>query len=74
MQEQSNMANEQTRRFIRLKEVKQQISLGRTAIYEMIKAGEFPKPYPLGARAVGFLASEIDAWIDARIKAGGCAK
>ena len=68
------MAIEQTRRFIRLKEVKQQISLGRTAIYEKIKAGEFPKPYPLGARAVGFLASEIDAWIDARIKAGGCAK
>ena len=66
------MAIEQTRRFVRLNEVKKQISLGRTAIYEKIKAGEFPKPYPLGARAVGFLASEIDAWIDARIKAGGC--
>lgn len=68
------MAEQQPRRFVRLKEVKRQIGLGRTAIYEKIKAGEFPKPYPLGARAVGFLASDIDAWIDSRISAVGSAK
>ena len=65
------MAEPQPRRFIRLKEVKCLIGLGRTAIHEKIKAGEFPKPYPLGARAVGFLASEVDAWIESRIEARG---
>ena len=68
------MSSQLSQRFIRLKEVKQQISLSRTAIYEKIKAGEFPKPYPLGARAVGFLASEIDAWIESRITAAEGAK
>ena len=68
------MSSQQPRRFLRLKEVKQQISLGRTAIYEKIKAGEFPKPYPLGARAVGFLASEVEAWIESRIHSASGAK
>ena len=62
---------EQLRRFVRFKQAKDQVGLGRTAIYEKIKSGEFPKPYPLGARAVGFLQSEIDDWIESRIKAGG---
>lgn len=60
---------DQSQRFLRLKEVKQRLSLGRTAIYGKIKSGEL-KTYPLGARAIGFLESEIDAWIDSRIKAG----
>ena len=59
------------RRFLRLKQVTEQVGLKKTAIHEKIKAGEFPKPYPLGARAVGYLASEIDEWIEARIKARG---
>ena len=29
------------------------------------KAGTFPKPIYLGPKAVGWLESEIDAWIDA---------
>lgn len=59
---------DQSQRFLRLKEVKQRLSLGRTGIYEKIKSGEL-KTYPLGARAVGFLESEIDAWIESRIRA-----
>jgi prophage regulatory protein len=62
---------QQPRRFFRLQDVKHQVGLGRTAIYQKIKAGEFPKPYPLSARAVGWLSDDIDAWIDSRIKAGG---
>lgn len=61
---------QQTRRFLRLPEVKQASGYQRTAIYAKIQAGEFPKPYPLGARAVGWLAEDIDAWIESRIKAG----
>lgn len=65
---------ELTRRFLRLPDVKLASGYQRTAIYEKIKAGEFPKPYPLGARAVGWLADDIDEWIEGRIKAAGSAK
>lgn len=30
-------------------------------------AGSFPKPIPLGEHAVGWVASEVDAWIQQRI-------
>ena len=57
------------RRFLRLPEVKHATGYSRTSIYEKINAGEFPKPYPLGARAVGWLSDDIEAWIESRIKA-----
>jgi prophage regulatory protein len=62
---------QQSRRFLRLPDVKQAVGYSRTAIYEKIKAGEFPRPYPLGARAVAWLAEDIDAWIESRIRAAG---
>lgn len=62
------------RRFLRLPEVTRAVGYQRTAIYEKIQSGEFPKPYPLGARAVGWLADDIESWIDSRIKAAAGAK
>jgi prophage regulatory protein len=41
-------------------------SLGRTSIYDGIRKGTFPKPIKLGVRRVGFLSSEIWAFIAAR--------
>jgi prophage regulatory protein len=41
----------------------------RTYLYQEIKAGRFPKPINLGAKAVGWIESEVDAWIDALIEA-----
>jgi prophage regulatory protein len=40
--------------------------LKRTAIQDRINAGDFPRPVSLGARAVGWLESEVDAWIASR--------
>lgn len=57
------------RRFLRLNEVKRLVGLGRSAIYDKIKRGEFPAPVHLGARAVAWLSDEIDGWIDSRIAA-----
>ena len=65
---------QKSRRLLRLPDVKRQIGLGRTSIYEKIKSGDFPKPYPLGARAVAWLADDVEAWIDSRIRAAGSAK
>ncbi|HCY61427.1 MAG TPA: dipicolinate synthase [Oxalobacteraceae bacterium] len=39
----------------------------RTKIYQGIKEKTFPQPIKLGARRIGFISSEIDEWIAARI-------
>lgn len=63
-----------SRRFLRLPEVKHQVGIGRTAIYEKIKTGEFPAPVSLGARAVAWTSDSIESWIEARINAAGVPK
>jgi prophage regulatory protein len=55
-------------RLLRLPEVRVRVGLSRSHIYGLIKAGAFPKPIPLGARAVAWVASEIDGWVAERIK------
>ena len=56
-------------RIIRRPEVRKLTGYGNTSIYEMVKKGEFPRPISLGARAVGWLESEVDAWIQQRVSA-----
>lgn len=53
----------------RLSGVKSMTGLSRSSIYLMMRAGTFPKNISLGARAVGWLESDIQAWIDSRITA-----
>lgn len=52
---------------LRLPAVKARTGLSRSMIYLGISTGAFPKPINLGARAVGWLETEIDAWLEARI-------
>jgi len=52
---------------IRLNEVKARVGLSRSAIYAKISAGTFPMPVPIGSRSIGFVASEIESWIQSRI-------
>lgn len=54
-------------RFLRLNDVKNRTGLSRSTIYLNISRGTFPKPISLGMRCVGWLESEIDEWMDARI-------
>lgn len=54
---------------IRLPKVMKKTCRCRTAIYEEMKEGTFPKQIPIGPRAVGWDESEIDAWIDQKIQA-----
>jgi len=39
----------------------------RSAIYQQISEGTFPTQINLGPRAVGWLESEIQEWIESRI-------
>ena len=47
------------------------VGLRKTAIEDLIKAGEFSKPIPLsnGGRAVAWLESDLVAWQTSRIAA-----
>jgi prophage regulatory protein len=40
----------------------------RSGIYSAIAEGTFPKPISIGARSVGWISAEVDAWIEDRIK------
>src|SRR3954447_7964461 len=57
-------------RILRKPDVKSRTGLSNSTIYAWIKDGRFPAPIALGDRAVGWLESEIDSWIAARIAAG----
>ena len=56
------------RAFLRRKQVETRTGLSRSTIYQYSKDGAFPKPVPLGPRAVGWLESEVSEWIAARVK------
>ena len=53
---------------IKLPQVKVLTALSRSSIYLKMSQDEFPKPISLGARSVGWIESEIQEWITARIK------
>jgi hypothetical protein len=38
-------------------------------LYQKVREGEFPQQVSLGARAVGWIDKEVDAWIVARGRA-----
>ena len=54
---------------LRLPAVKARTGLSRSTIYLRISEGTFPCPISLGARAVGWLESDVDDWLDQQIKA-----
>ena len=50
-------------RLLRLSQVMDMIGLGRTRIYEMIKAHEFPAPCKPGGTASRWSENEVLAWL-----------
>jgi prophage regulatory protein len=52
---------------VRLPDVIRRTGLGRSSIYAAIRRGEFPRPIKIGPRAVGFVSSQIDGWIEGRL-------
>lgn len=53
-------------RLIRRKEVLSRVGLSQTTMYEQIRAGQFPKPIPIGQKSVAWLETEIEAWVSHR--------
>jgi prophage regulatory protein len=54
---------------LRRNAVEARTGLARATIYERVRLKTFPAPIPLGGRAVGWLESDIDQWIDDQVNA-----
>jgi prophage regulatory protein len=54
---------------LRLPQAIARTGLSRSSIYNGIKNRTFPSPISLGPRAVGWLESDIDSWLESRIDA-----
>ncbi len=60
--------NQEKLSILRRKQVEKRTGLSRSTIYLRIQEGTFPRPIKLGARAVGWLENEIEAWLVARME------
>ncbi len=59
------MSDAQTE-MLRLAAVKQRTGMPKSTIYDRMSKGEFPKPRKIGPRAVAWLSSDVDQWINSR--------
>ncbi len=53
---------------LRRNQVQSRTGLPRSTLYDKIKSGEFPAPISLGVHSVGWLESEISAWIESCVQ------
>ena len=65
--EQPAQVAEQSRRFIKLGEVKALTTLSTSEIYRRIAAGRFPKQVMLGPKSAVWIEAEVIAWCDSLV-------
>ena len=53
---------------LRRPQVEARTGLSRSTLYQYIQDGHFPRPVSLGPRAVGWLESDVNTWIEARVQ------
>jgi prophage regulatory protein len=58
-------------RLLRTPEVQARVGLGRTTIWRLERAGDFPRRRQIGVGTTGWLESEVNEWIRARPVAPG---
>lgn len=52
---------------IRFSEVQRRTGYSKSWIYRLMSYGKFPESVKIGSRAIAFVESEIDEWINQRI-------
>ena len=57
-------------RVLRLPQVRQATGLSRSMIYQLEAERRFPRRLKIGARAVGWVEGEVQAWVATRIECG----
>ena len=56
-------------KILRLPEIIALTGLSRSTVYNRVATGNFPTSILLGGRSVGWVASEVDAWLHNQIMA-----
>ncbi|EMD4875605.1 AlpA family phage regulatory protein [Salmonella enterica] len=52
---------------ITAREVLKRVHRSKSWLYTRLSKGEFPKPVRVGDRAISFVESEVDSWIEKHI-------
>jgi prophage regulatory protein len=60
-------------RLLRLPAVMDRTGYGKSKLYQLIRAQEFPQPIKLGKRSTAWVEDEVSAWVTARIRAARAA-
>ena len=53
-------------KLLRRAEVEDLVGLATTSVYRLMRAGSFPEPVRVGARAVRWRAADLDEWLASR--------
>ncbi|MBC3249395.1 AlpA family transcriptional regulator [Serratia fonticola] len=56
-----------TNTLIRLPDVQRRTGYSKAWIYRLMSQGKFPTSVKIGSRAIAFVESEIDEWVNQRI-------
>jgi prophage regulatory protein len=55
-------------KILRLPDVLQRCGLSRSSLYALMAENQFPKSVKISMRSVGWVESDLDDWVQARIK------
>lgn len=61
-------------RIVSIKVVTEMTTLGKTSIYAGMRARTFPPSIRLGANKVGWMLSDIEAWIQRKVEESAAAR
>lgn len=53
---------------LRIRKVTERCGISRSSVYKKISDGNFPEPISLGPRTVGWIESEVEAWLAAQVE------
>ncbi len=56
--------------FLTYAQVMAMTGVRRSSLYNMIAAGEFPRPFPIGTNQKRFLSVDVQAWMAEKVAAG----
>lgn len=57
-------------KLLRLPAVEERTGFKKSSVYAGVKAGTFPAPVRLSARAVGWREEDLDKWVSERVSTG----
>ena len=56
-------------RLLRMADMVEKIGVSKGTIYGLMRTQGFPRSFKIGTRATGWLAHEVEAWLERRVEA-----